>query len=108
MPKTKIDWCDETYNYVIGCKNNCPYCYAKKMNTRFKWIKNFNEPEWREQMFQRKFPKKPSRIYLNSMSDIAFWKIDWIGKTLDKIMDYPQHRFLFLTKHLCTMNDKIL
>ena len=99
MGNTKIDWCDYTYNFVIGCKNNCPYCYAKKMNNRFKWIKDFNKPEWREHMFQCKFPKKPSRIFLNSMSDIAFWQIDWIEKTLDKIMDYPQHRFLFLTKH---------
>jgi len=98
MGNTKIDWCDYTYNYVIGCLNNCSYCYAKKMNTRFKWIKDFNKPEWQEKIFQCKFPKKPSRIFLNSISDIAFWKPEWMVKTIEKVKQYPKHRFLFLTK----------
>lgn len=35
MDKTKIDWCDSTWNPVTGCRHNCPYCYARDMVKRF-------------------------------------------------------------------------
>jgi len=35
MNKTKIEWCDSTWNPVVGCLHGCPYCYARKMTTRF-------------------------------------------------------------------------
>jgi protein gp37 len=95
----KIGWCDMTWNPVIGCKKNCNYCYAKRINDRFKFIKNWNIPEWREKSFNKKFPKKPQRIFVGSMSEIKYWKKEWILKVLDKIKMYPQHTFQFLTKH---------
>ena len=33
--KTKIDWCDMSWNPVTGCLHNCPYCYARRVATRF-------------------------------------------------------------------------
>lgn len=30
MLKTKIEWCDSTWNPVTGCQHGCEYCYAKK------------------------------------------------------------------------------
>lgn len=35
MNKTKIDWCDYTWNPVTGCLNTCEYCYARKQSARF-------------------------------------------------------------------------
>lgn len=35
MKKTKIDWCDSSWNPVTGCFHNCPYCYARKIANRF-------------------------------------------------------------------------
>lgn len=35
MQKTKIEWCDSTWNPVTGCLHNCPYCYAKGIAMRF-------------------------------------------------------------------------
>lgn len=35
MEKSRIEWCDYTWNPVTGCKNNCPYCYAEKLAMRF-------------------------------------------------------------------------
>lgn len=35
MNRTKIEWCDSTWNPVTGCLNNCEYCYAKKIAERF-------------------------------------------------------------------------
>lgn len=115
---SKIEWTDKTWNPVWGCRNHCEYCYARKMAKRFaievvetkkyndgwgmdieqlKTLKNF-EPTWLEYQFRKKLPKKPSRIFVNSMSDIAFWKTEWMEKVLDRIKEYPQHSFQFLTK----------
>lgn len=35
MNKTKIDWCDSTWNPVTGCFHDCEYCYARSIATRF-------------------------------------------------------------------------
>jgi len=128
MNKTKIDWCDHTWNPVYGCNNDCRFCYARKIAKRFakeiaknecifefagkilkesefynrkyileKKIRNF-QPVWLEKNYQKKFSKKPSKIFVDSMSDIKFWKKEWMNKVLDRIKEYPQHIFMFLTK----------
>lgn len=33
--KTKIDWCDATWNPVTGCLHGCEYCYARGIAKRF-------------------------------------------------------------------------
>lgn len=33
--RTKIDWCDATWNPVTGCLHGCEYCYARGIATRF-------------------------------------------------------------------------
>lgn len=33
--KTKIDWCDATWNPVTGCLHGCEYCYARNIAYRF-------------------------------------------------------------------------
>ena len=33
--KTKIDWCDATWNPVTGCLHWCEYCYARGIANRF-------------------------------------------------------------------------
>ena len=35
MNKTKIDWCDSTWNPVTGCLHGCEYCYARGIANRF-------------------------------------------------------------------------
>lgn len=35
MDKTKIEWCDSTWNPVSGCFHECPYCYARTISNRF-------------------------------------------------------------------------
>ncbi len=120
---SKIEWCDLVWNPVWGCENNCEYCYARKMAKRFgekmtikelkiygnssNWpipfyqlksdLKNF-KPTWLQSNFDKPLPKKPKRIFVNSMSDIYFWETEWMKKVIDKIKGYPQHTFLFLTK----------
>lgn len=35
MNKTKIEWCDYTWNPVTGCNHGCEYCYARRIAKRF-------------------------------------------------------------------------
>lgn len=35
MEKTKIEWCDSSWNPITGCFHDCPYCYAKKIAHRY-------------------------------------------------------------------------
>lgn len=36
LHKTKIDWCDYSWNPVTGCRHGCNYCYAQRIADRFK------------------------------------------------------------------------
>jgi len=96
MHKTKIDWCDYTWNPVWGCLNSCPYCYARA--TARRWGLSF-EPHWRERNFNRPMPKEPdARIFVNSMSEMAYWKPEWWERVIGRIIENPQHTFIFLTQ----------
>ena len=125
MGKTKIEWCDMTWNIVWGCKTGCSYCYSRKIARRFfkkiadaefEYRKKYNietspltkpllraqikrfEPVFLFKNYYKSFPKKSSRIFVNSMSDIRWWKEKWMFSVLNKIERYPQHIFQFLTK----------
>lgn len=45
MYKTKIDWCDSSWNPVTGCFHDCEYCYARKMATRFAGFQPEENPD---------------------------------------------------------------
>lgn len=36
MKRTKIEWCDSTWNPITGCFHGCEYCYARRIAERFK------------------------------------------------------------------------
>jgi len=73
MNKTKIQWpgLTHTWNPVTGCRRGCSYCYAKKINDRFK-MGDFIPPKHRPKLvhwdkekatnelfrLQKKFPDK--------------------------------------------------
>ncbi len=98
ITKTKIDWCDYTWNPVWGCKKGCEYCYAKKIAKRFHPDHDFKKPWFKPKRFNSSFPKEPSIIFVNSMSDPAYWERNWVKLVIGKISEHPQHKFLLLTK----------
>lgn len=98
MNKTKIEWCDYTWNPVVGCKRDCSYCYAKKINDRFKYIPEWTEPQFYLERLKEKAPKKPSKIFVGSMTDICYWKAEWKKRVILYCHQHPQHTFMFLTK----------
>lgn len=125
MNKTKIDWCDATWNPVTGCRHDCEYCYARRVAERFgkvidekmmnnglrhclgSKIKNnpypfVFEPTLHEYRLNEPFQKtKPLTIFVCSMADLfGDWvPDDWINKVFDACKTAPQHRYLFLTKN---------
>lgn len=102
--RKSIVWADWSWNPVWGCLNKCPYCYAQSISKRFgKQIcgRDDFQPTWIEKNFQKPIPKNANHIFVNSMSDVAFWKLDWLEKVVEKIIyEYSDKTFLFLTKDL--------
>lgn len=116
-----IGWCSATWNPVVGCTNNCPYCYAVKMAKRlasmgcykyhvvlkqgeihkeyFDWNgKTYFEPR---DLKQPLHVKKPQRIFVCSMGDLLCKAVPsaWIEQILDIVKKCPQHTFQFLTQN---------
>lgn len=108
MNKTKIEWCDVTLNPVVGCTYACEYCYARKMNQRFGWVKSFNKPQFFPDRLKKLDSKKPKIVFMNSLSDIADWEYDWLYQTFIAMKNNQQHRYLFLTKRMDVLADKVL
>lgn len=55
--KTKIDWCDATWNPVTGCLHGCEYCYARRIAERFGGCWRLDLPpdtSWRGNVGERK------------------------------------------------------
>jgi protein gp37 len=107
--KTKIEWTENTWNPVTGCtklSDGCKNCYAYTLANRLKLMGNekyangfnialhercLNEPfKW----------KKPSVIFVNSMSDLFHEEIplEFIQKVFDIMNNASWHTFQVLTK----------
>lgn len=119
MNKTKIEWCDMTWNPVTGCLHGCEYCYARKIAKRFgqhKEAKGIVELHWKRDStypydFYPTFHKyrlgEPARktkgqnIFVCSMADLfGNWIPDeWITEVFTACENAPQHNYIFLTKN---------
>jgi len=121
MNKTKIEWCDATFNPVTGCLHNCEYCYARKIANRFgdKCNDGKTHIKYATDIKANTYPwgfmptlhptrlnepqslKTPHNIFVCSMADLfGEWVPDeWIKAVFDACEKAPQHRYLFLTKN---------
>ena len=123
--KTKIDWCDTTWNPVTGCLHGCEYCYARRMVERFGGLAPDNDCHELEERnrdtrgkadpypfgfaptlhrYRLNQPKEwtePRTIFVCSMADLfGDWvPLDWIQQVFAACREAPQHRYLFLTKN---------
>lgn len=126
MDKTKIDWCDSSWNPVTGCKHECKYCYARRIAERFGDTKSqsgtnheLEAPKrYLEDNKMRPYPfgfdptlhryrlaeyanKKGRNIFVCSMADLfgAWVPEEWIEEVFEACKQAPQHNYLFLTKN---------
>lgn len=105
MNKTKIEWCDMTWNPITGCKHNCEFCYARKIAERFRgsraFPQGFDPSIHTERLPQPYRMKDPQTIFVVSMGDLfGNWIPDyWIDRVVDAAIEAPRHTYIFLTKN---------
>ena len=104
MQTTKINWTDKVWNPVTGCSKisaGCKFCYAETIANRFWKDRDFTEVKTHPERLMQPFKiKKPSKIFVNSMSDLFHAKINpGFLKEVFKVMQTAQwHTFQVLTK----------
>ena len=118
--KTAIEWCDATWNPVVGCSivsKGCTNCYAMKMAAR---LEAMGQPIYRGMTAPSKTGpvwtgavrlnpavlakplswRRPRRIFVNSMSDLFHESLP--DEAIDRVFAVmalcPQHTFQVLTK----------
>lgn len=112
-----------------GRRPHCEYCYARTFAKRFgrrmakleyknyvcdvgedaydvmRWTDGlaqklrFFRPTFLHSQFNKEFPKKSQKIFVGSMSEIRFWKKEWIKRVFENQILFPEHIFQYLTKY---------
>ena len=115
---TKIAWCEETWNPIVGCSKisaGCQNCYAEKAAgsprlqqfVKYRAVTNTVGKGWKGIVYFDKKSldkplhwKQPRRIFVSSMGDFFHPTADYIDQTkvMAMIERCKQHTFLFLTK----------
>ena len=100
---TSIEWTDKSWNPVTGCTKispGCIHCYAEAITKRFRFPNGFDLTLYPERLQQPLSWKKPSKIFVNSMSDLFHEKVplDFIQSVFQTIEKTPQHTYQILTK----------
>jgi protein gp37 len=109
MKTTKIEWTEATWNPSIGCTKvtaGCKNCYAEVMAKRLQAIgitgyeNGFEFTLLPERLEQPALIKKPTKFFVNSMSDLFHEKMpfDYLDLIFDTIQKTPQHSYQILTK----------
>jgi protein gp37 len=97
-----IGYAEYSWNPVVGCSHGCPYCYAKRLNDRFKFIPEWTKPEFFEKRLEQPSKlKKNSVVFVCDMADLFCKAVpkEWIRKIIDTCTINRQHRFIMLTKN---------
>jgi protein gp37 len=126
--KSKMEWCDATWDPVIGCSKvsaGCENCFAHRtILTRFPYLtgEHFNTDTTPDLMRESSKPislderaifiperleisfhwKKPRRIFVCSMSDLFHESLtnEQIAAVFGVMAATPQHQYVVLTKRL--------
>lgn len=121
--KTGIAWTEKTWNPVIGCAKvspGCAHCYAEKRAHRIAATPNkdylgvMDGKRWKgnavflpKRLDQPLRWRKPSMIFVNSMSDIFHEDVsnEQIAAIFGVMAACPQHTFQVLTKRPARMAE---
>lgn len=107
--KSKIEWCDATWNPVTGCtkvSEGCRNCYALTFAERWRgtpghYFENGFDITLRPDKLDQPYRwKRPRKVFVNSMSDLFHDDIpdDFIWNVFQVMARCPQHTFQVLTK----------
>ena len=123
---TKIAWCDETINPIVGCSKigeGCSNCYAESMARR---LANIGLEQYKQVTTGTKLPgrvtpfgswngttafveselqkpykwRKPRSVFVSSMGDLFHESVrmEQIEQIIGMVAGNPQHTFILLTK----------
>jgi protein gp37 len=109
MAKSSIEWTESTWNPVTGCTKisaGCQHCYAERMANRLQamgqpaYALGFDLTLHPEKLRQPLEWRKPSTIFVNSMSDLFHEDIpiEFIKDVFETMRVASWHRFQVLTK----------
>jgi protein gp37 len=104
-----IEWTDHTWNPLTGCTKvspGCKHCYAETLALRLqkmgsqRYANGFALTLHPAVLAEPKKWKKPSRMFVNSMSDLLHRDVPlaYIQAVFQVMVDCPQHTFQVLTK----------
>lgn len=123
MKMSKIEWTEQTWNPSVGCNkvsSGCQNCYAETMARRLKamgtkgYENGFEFTTMPERLEQPLNIKKPTKFFVNSMSDLFHEKMPfaYLDAIFDIIEKTPWHTYQILTKREKIMaeyfQDKVL
>lgn len=94
MGKTKIDWCDESINFITGCENGCGFCYARGTarrnarmgSARYVAVESVTgdafSPTFHQNVMQKEHERlgratRPRTVFIGSMSDLGHGR-EWL------------------------------
>jgi protein gp37 len=109
MKKTNIEWTEATWNPTTGCTKvsaGCKNCYAETMSFRLKamgtpgYDNGFEFSLMPERLTQPLNIKKPTRFFVNSMSDLFHEEMpyDYLDRIFEVMEKTPRHQYQILTK----------
>lgn len=109
MATSSIEWTELTWNPTTGCdkiSSGCKNCYAEVMSRRLqamgipKYADGFAIRCHEEALNIPRSWRKPSVVFVNSMSDLFHEKVplSFIKKVFKVMNECPQHIFQVLTK----------
>jgi protein gp37 len=104
MSKSKIEWTDRTWNPVTGCtkvSQGCKNCYAERLYERFHGHGSFkNILMHSNRLDQPLHWKKPSMVFVNSMSDLFHEDVpfEFVDMCFMIMAEASTHTFQILTK----------
>jgi protein gp37 len=102
---TAIEWTDKTWNPTTGCNKvspGCKHCYAETITKRFTqhFPNGFEFTLRPDRLEDPKRWRKPSRVFVNSMSDLFHERMPlvFLQQVFDVMEECPKHVFQILTK----------
>jgi protein gp37 len=111
MDRSKIEWCDATWNIFSGCtsvSDGCTNCFARGIAqwqpSSHQVGKDFSEVVFHKDRLDVPLRwRKPRKIFVNSMSDIFHEQAvhdhpSWIAAVFAAAALAPRHTFMLLTK----------
>lgn len=116
MTQSNIEWTGRVWNPITGCNKvspGCAHCYAETFAERWRGIpghhfeKGFDLQLRPERLGLPLSWKKPTKIFVNSMSDLFHKDVpnDFIRAVFTTMANCPQHTFQILTKRARDMRD---